>query len=99
MSTKIGQQLVSRVNQYFHRLPETRYHLSVVNVNADQQYNYFFYIRRRGVSTRSLPLAAEPAKIDLLMDSLSIFRQSYQLPIILTGFSYDEQRRLHQLTR
>ncbi|WP_295747547.1 hypothetical protein [uncultured Limosilactobacillus sp.] len=99
MSRETGQQLVMAVRHYFHRLPETRYSLSVVNVPADQQYHYFFYIRRRGVSTRSLPLAVEPAKLDLLIDSLTIFRQSYQLPVNLVGFSQDQRRRLHQLTR
>lgn len=99
MSTETGHQLVTKVRHHFHRLPDTRYYLSVVNVPADQQYHYFFYIRRRGVSTRSLPLAVEPAKLALLIDSLTIFRQSYQLPVDLVGFSQDERRRLYQLTR
>ena len=99
MSVSIGKQLVSQVNHHFHRLPETRYFLSVVKDNADQQYNYFFYIRRQKVSTRSLPLGSEPAVLANLVATLATFRQTYQLPVELVGFSRDERRQLRRFTK
>lgn len=98
-ASSLGQSIVDQVSHHFHRFPDTRYYLSVVNVRADQQYNYFFYIKRRGVSTRSLPIGHEPAKLDNLVQTLTTFRQTYQLPITLTNFSREERKQLRQFTR
>lgn len=99
MSIATGKALVDQVRRYFHRLPETRYYLSVVSVSADQQYHYFFYIRRKGVSTRSIPLGQESAKLENVKSTLRTFRQTYQLPIRLSGFTRSERQSLYDLTR
>ncbi len=99
MSESIGKHLVNQVAQHFHRLPETRYFLSVVKDNADHQYNYFFYIRRHKVSTRSLPLGHEPAQLANLVSTLTTFREKYQLPVELVGFNREERQQLRRFTK
>lgn len=99
MSELIGKQLVSQIAQHFHRLPETRYFLSVVKDHADHQYNYFFYIRRQKVSTRSLPLGNESAQLANLVSTLTTFRKTYQLPVELVGFTREERQQLRRFTK
>lgn len=95
-ATSLGQHINAQIPKYFHQLPHHRYWLAVVHYHPDHCFNYFFYVRRLGVSTYSYPLGGESDDIAHLKDTLTIFRQKYQFPIEFVNFDPDHQRQLRR---
>lgn len=92
----MGAAINAKIPQYFHQLPHHRYWLAVVHYQPDQQFNYFFYVRRLGVSTYSYPLGGEADQLAKLKATLATFRRHYQFPIHFVNFPEDEVRKLRR---
>ncbi|WP_367342033.1 hypothetical protein [Limosilactobacillus sp.] len=94
--SQLGKSINQKIPQYFHQLPHHRYWLAVVHYHPDHRFNYFFYVKRLGVSTYSYPLGGEDDHLEKLKETLSAFRSRYQFPIQFINFDPETQRALQR---